>query len=84
MPRAALAGLRRANTAAPIPAFLGALQSDDRASREHAIIGLADLKAREGVPPLIALLDDRRHRTQAAWALVSIRDERALEPLRAA
>jgi HEAT repeat protein len=80
--RAALSALQRPGDRRAIPTLLAALESEDRASREHAILGLERLKAREGVPGLIAILDDTHHRTLAARALVAIRDERALDPIR--
>jgi HEAT repeat protein len=82
--RAALHGLTRSEDAAAVPGLLGGLAFDDYACRFHAIHGLQQLRAREAVPGLIVLLDDRRLRKKAAEALVAIRDERGLEPLRAA
>ena len=82
--RAALMGLQRSEDRRTIPVLLNALRSEDPASREHAILGLETLNAREGVPGLISILDDPRQRTLAARALVTIRDERGLEPIRAA
>jgi HEAT repeat protein len=80
--RTALSALRRTRDPAAIPALLNALKSDDPASRAQGIKGLEALKAREAVPALVALLDSKKDRTHAAEALVAIRDERALEPIR--
>ena len=82
--RTAFAGLAHIPDRAAVPGLLRGLQSTDRASRYHAIAGLERLRAREAVPGLLSLLDDRRVRLRVARALVVIRDERALEPLRAA
>jgi HEAT repeat protein len=67
-----------------LPAMLIGLTSSDRACRLHAILALRRLRAREAVPTLIPLLMDRRSRVDVARTLVAIRDERALEPLKAA
>jgi HEAT repeat protein len=48
------------------------------------VTGLGRLQARQAVPALIGLLNERRLRTHVASALLAIRDERALEPLRRA
>jgi HEAT repeat protein len=61
-----------------------ALALPDRASKGHAIIALGRLRAREAVPDLIELLDERYGRIPAADALVAIGDDRALLPLRRA
>jgi hypothetical protein len=82
--RAALHGLMRSDDPAAIPGLLVGLSSDDFASRFHAVHGLQKLRAREAVPGLILLLNQRRIRIKVAEALVAIRDEQALEPLRAA
>lgn len=82
--RWALNALSRIPDRAVIPAMLRGLESPDRVNRMHAILTLRRLRAREGVPRLIALLDDRRARVTVAETLVSIRDERALQPLKAA
>lgn len=79
--RSAVMGLARMSDSAAIPALLIGLDSDDSATRIWAIRGLGKLKARDAVPGLVLLLDDRRRRCDAAEALVTIRDERALGPL---
>lgn len=80
----ALQGLTRSGDPAAIPGLLRGLESDNHASRWIAIHGLEQLRASEGVPGLIRLLNDRRSRKKAAKALVAIGDERGLEPLREA
>lgn len=88
--RAALLALRGTRDRAAIPGLLLGLRSADPACRVHGIMGLEELKAREGVDDLISLLENTQRkdfvemRVCAARALVAIRDERALEPLRAA
>jgi hypothetical protein len=82
--RAALSALGRIPDLVVVPAMLRGLESQDRASRMHAILAFGRLRARESVPSLVALLDDRRSRVEVARTLVAIRDERALDPLRAA
>jgi hypothetical protein len=82
--RAALSGLARIADGAAIPGLLLGLRSSDRASRTHATKGLAKLCAREAVPDLVELLEDRYSANSAAQALLAIRDERALGPLRLA
>jgi HEAT repeat protein len=69
---------------AAIPGLRSALSTAHRGSRGYAIDALGQLGAREAVPQLIALLDDPWSRRRAARALVLIRDERALGPLRQA
>jgi HEAT repeat protein len=87
---AAIRQLGHMESPVALRALLAALDSDDVVSVEHAILGVQRLKAREAVPKLISMLDDKRHhdgfaiRLEAAEALVAIRDERALEPMRAA
>jgi HEAT repeat protein len=82
--RTALRGLTRSEDPAAIPGLLRGLRFDDHACRFHAIHGLQQLRAREAVPELIGFLNDRRLRKKVAEALVAIRDERGLEPLRVA
>ena len=83
--RAALRGLTRCEDPAAIPGLMRGLASDDFACCWHSIHGLqARLGARDAAPGLIELLGRRRLRTKAAEALVTIRDERALQPLRVA
>ena len=82
--RRAISGLARMLDTSAVPALLLGLDADDRATRVWAIHGLRKLKARDAVPGLLRLLGDRRHRFDAAEALVGIRDERALGPLRKA
>jgi HEAT repeat protein len=87
--RAALLALGGTKDPAAIPGLMIGLRSDDGACCLSAILGCQDLRAREAVPDLIALLantqrkDFRQLREHAAEALVAIRDERAIEPLRA-
>jgi HEAT repeat protein len=69
---------------AVVPALRGALPSADRATKGHAILALGRLRAREAVPDLVLLLDDRYARMLVADALVEISDECALAPLRRA
>jgi HEAT repeat protein len=80
----AVTGLARMQDASATSGLLAGLSSDDYATRYWAIRGVARLKARDALPGLIRLLGQRRHRYAAAAALVEIRDERALEPLRKA
>ncbi len=80
--RFAVAGLARMPDTAAIRGLLLGLDADDDVTRYWAVRGLGRLKAREAVPGLVRLLRDRSHRLAAAEALVTIRDERALEPLR--
>lgn len=80
--RSALGGLGRMPDRAAIPGLLPGLRSTDRRSRFLAVSALGRLGARESLPDLVELLGDRYCRTAAAEALVAIRDERALEPLR--
>jgi HEAT repeat protein len=88
--RSALGVLRRSQDRAAIPGLLIGLKSEDLASCLSAIMAFEALKAREGVPILIGLLDNTERkdflemREHAAQALVAIGDERALEPMRAA
>src|SRR5271165_907137 len=82
--RRALFGLSRMSDRAAIEGLLPGLRASDRASRAHAIKGLGRLRAREALPDLVAQLDDWYGCVMAAEALVAIRDERALEPLRRA
>jgi hypothetical protein len=82
--RAALSALARIPDPAVVPAMLRGLESEDRACRMHAILAFGRLRRREGVPHLVALLDDQRSRVVVAQTLVAIRDERGLQPLRAA
>jgi HEAT repeat protein len=82
--RHALFGLSRVSDRAAVPALRAGLRSRDRASRGHAIKGLEKLRSREAVPDLVNLLGDQYAGVMAADALVSIRDETALAPLRAA
>jgi HEAT repeat protein len=82
--RNAVAGLQRMNDPAAVPGLLAGLRSSDRATRVWAIRGLQRLRARAAVPELTAVLADWRQRYAAATALVAIRDERALQPLREA
>jgi HEAT repeat protein len=82
--RAAFQGLSRIPDPAAIPGLLPGLRSSDRRSRYFAVCGLGRLRAREAVPGLLPLLHDRYTRAEVAAALVAIRDERALEPLRGA
>jgi HEAT repeat protein len=82
--RLAVYALSRLPDEAVTEPLLEALGSTDTATKVHAIKGLARLRARAAVPKLIELLADRSVRFQAAQALVTIRDERALEPLRSA
>jgi HEAT repeat protein len=82
--RSAFSGLARIPDPTAIPGLLPGLRSSDRATRAHAIKGLCKLRARAAVPDLVALLDDWYSAVLAARALVAIRDETALEPLRLA
>jgi HEAT repeat protein len=82
--RAAYAGLARIPDRAAIPGLLTGLSVSDRASRAHAVMALGRLAAREAVPGLVALLGDPYCRLMAGEALVEIRDESALEPLKRA
>ena len=82
--RHAAYGLASIPDQAIAPALRGALPSADRATKGHAIVGLGRLRARDAVPDLARLLDDRYARMLVADALVEIRDEHALAPLRAA
>lgn len=88
--RAAVAALRGTGDPAAIPGIIIGLRSGDRACCLSAILGCRQLKAREAVADLIALLNNtqrkefRQIREHAADALVAIRDERAIQPLRAA
>jgi HEAT repeat protein len=82
--RSALFGLSRMSDYAAVPGLLLGLDSTDRASRMHAVKGLGKLRARAAVPDLIPLLDDSYLRMNVAEALVAIRDDRAVEPLRLA
>ena len=82
--RAALQGLGRISDEAAIPGLLLGLRESDRRGRLLAASALGRLKAREAVPELIGLLDDRYCRAAATEALATIRDERALQPLREA
>jgi HEAT repeats len=79
--RLAVYALSRLPDEAIMEPLLEAAGSTDTATKVHAIKGLARLRARAAVPRLIELLADRSVRLQAAQALVTIRDERALEPL---
>jgi hypothetical protein len=80
--RLATHGLAQVRDPAATDPLVHALGSSDQTVRVHAIRGLARLRARPALPRLIDLLDDRSVRVDAARALVAIRDERALEPLR--
>jgi HEAT repeat protein len=77
-------GLRRTSDLRALKPLLCGLSDSDSATRSHAILSLGELKAREGVEPLIALLDDDRHGPLAAKALAEIRDERAVPYLQLA
>jgi HEAT repeats len=80
--RYAAHGLSRMRDESAIAGLLPLLRSPDRATRAHAVGGLGRLRARAAVPDLVQLLDDWYSCTWAARALVEIRDERGLEPLR--
>lgn len=82
--RSAFCGLARIADQAAIPGLIPGLRSSDRATRAHAVKGLEKLRARAAVPGLVALLGDWYSAVPAGRALVAIRDERALEPLRLA
>jgi hypothetical protein len=82
--RSAFSGLARIADQAAIPGLLPGLRSPDRATRAHAIKGLEKLRARAAVLDLVTLLGDWYGGILAAEALVAIRDERAVEPLRLA
>jgi hypothetical protein len=82
--RSALCALGRIPDPAVVPALLRGLESRDRVCRMHAILALGRLRSREGVPQLIALLDDQRSRVEVARSLVSVRDERAVQPMKIA
>ncbi len=69
---------------AVVPALRGALPLADRATKGHAILALGRLRAREAVPDLVRLLDDRYALMLVADALVEIGDEHALAPLKRA
>ena len=79
--RHAAYGLACISDQAVVPALRGALSSSDRATKGHAIIALGRLRARDAVPDLARLLDDRYARMLVADALVEIGDESALVPL---
>jgi HEAT repeat protein len=76
--------LRSTGDAAATGPLISALEGPDTATRLHAVMGLRDLKAREALPELIGCLHDPRWsvRCESAKALVKIRDERAVQPLR--
>lgn len=82
--RAAVQGLGRMPDPSAIPGLLLGLREPERRTRYLAASALGRQKAREALPDLIRLLDDRYCRAAAAEALVAIRDDRALQPLRAA
>jgi HEAT repeat protein len=82
--RNAVCGLSRMSDEAATPGLLIGLGTSDRATRRWAITGLEKLRARDAVPELVRLLNDLHLRHVAAAALVAIRDERGLPPLRAA
>jgi HEAT repeat protein len=82
--RIAMMGLARTSSQDAIPALLSGLDVDDDATRVWAARGLGKLKAREGLPGLIPLLENRRLRHEAAQALLAIRDTRAVQPMRQA
>ena len=67
-----------------VPPLRGALALADPATKGHAILGLGRRRAREAVPELVGLLDDRYASLMAADALVAIGDERGLGGLSAA
>ncbi len=82
--RHAAYGLARIPDEAVVGPLIGALPLRDRATKGHAILALGRLRAREAVPDLVPLLDDRYARMLVANALVAIGDERGLAPLRQA
>jgi len=82
--RHAAYGLASVPDQAVVPPLRGALALPDRATKGHAILGLGRRRAREAVPDLAALLDDRYASLMAADALVAIGDEGGLAPLRQA
>jgi HEAT repeat protein len=82
--RVAFQGLARISDPVAIPGLIVGLRTPDHRTRLLAIQGIRRLRARDAVPDLIELLADRRLRHDSARALVDIRDERALAPLRAA
>ena len=82
--RHAAYGLSRIPDEAVAGPLIGALPLPDRATKGHAILALGRLRAREAVPDLVPLLDDRYARMLVANALVAIGDERGLAPLRQA
>lgn len=82
--RAAAYGLRRTGDEGAVRPLLLALSDKDKATRIHAAMGLGSLRSRDAVKPLSELLHDRACGVTAARALVEIRDESALAPLRAA
>jgi HEAT repeat protein len=82
--RAAIQGLARIPDPAARFGLMKGLALPDRRTRYMAAEALGRLRSREAVPMLVSLLDDSYCRVAAAQALVAIRDERALESLRAA
>jgi HEAT repeat protein len=82
--RMAAYGLRFTGDHAVEPMLLKALSDSDTATRIHAAMGLGLLRSRAAVDGLTKLLEDRACAGPAADALVEIRDERALGPLRGA
>jgi HEAT repeats/PBS lyase HEAT-like repeat len=82
--RSAVQGLARIPDPAVASGLLKGLALPDRKARYVATEALGRLRSREALPMLASLLADRYCRSAAAKALVSIRDERALDPLRMA
>ena len=83
--RAAVMALAFSDDEAVIPILLSALRAADEPTQGWGIYGLGNLCAKEGVEPLIGLLRPYRKGTSMVVdALVKIRNERAIQPLREA
>jgi HEAT repeat protein len=82
--RMACGGLARMTTLEAVPGLLDGMRDIEKRTRYKAVAALGRLRAREAVPGLIDLLGDKYCGVAAAEALVSIRDARGLDPIRAA
>jgi HEAT repeat protein len=81
--RMAFMGLAFSDDDAAIPILLSALDDSDEAVRGWAVIGLGNLRSREAVDRLIPMICPyRRSTVTVVDALVKMRNERAIQPLR--
>ena len=83
--RIAIMGLAFSEDEGAVPILLSALRDTDGSTRGWAVIGVGNFRVKEAVEPLIGLLRPWRKGTfSAVVALVEIRNERAIQPLREA